>query len=288
MKNYSNVDSNMIKRIILPRSKLSRKGENGITLIVGGSRMYHGAPLLSSIAALRSGTDLVYTAIPKINLSSSRNFSADLIFVPFPDDKLTSGAVKRLLNTIPKKIGAAGIGMGLSFSKSQSLLALINGLIKQDVRLLVDAGALIPAILSDIINTKTVITPHAGEFKRLFGVLPTGDLDEQLKLVTKMAKEYGLIITLKGFWNIVTDGDQTFVTQRTTPAMTVGGTGDILSGLVAGYLTKYDPIHACILGLYFNGIAALNIFYKVGLHMAASDLLTELPNVMRDFDLISD
>ena len=58
MKNYSNVDSNMIKRIILPRSKLSRKGENGITLIVGGSRMYHGAPLLSSIAALRSGFPL--------------------------------------------------------------------------------------------------------------------------------------------------------------------------------------------------------------------------------------
>lgn len=288
MKNYSTVNSNIIKRIILPRSKLSRKGENGITLIVGGSRIYHGAPLLSSIAALRSGTDLVYTAIPKINLSSSRNFSADLIFIPFPDDKLTSGAVKRLLNTIPKKIDAAGIGMGLNFSKSQSLLALINGLIKQDVRLLVDAGALIPEILSDIVNTKTVITPHAGEFKRLFGVLPTGVLPEQLKLVAKMAKEHGLVITLKGFWNIVSDGDQTFVTQRTTPAMTVGGTGDILSGLVAGYLTKYDSIHACILGLYFNGMAALNIFNKVGLHMVASDLLAELPNVMRDFDIISD
>ena len=288
MQNYSAVDSNLVKSIILPRSKLSRKGENGITLIVGGNRIYHGAPLLSSIAALRSGTDLVYTAIPKINLSSSRNFSADLIFVPFPDDKLTSGAVRRLLNMIPKKIDAAGIGMGLSFSKSQSLLTLINGLLQQEVRLIVDAGALVPEILNDITNTKTVVTPHAGEFKRLFGILPTGELDEQLKLVTKFAKEYGLVIALKGFWNIVSDGDQTFVTQRTTPAMTVGGTGDILSGLVAGYLTKYDSIHACILGLYFNGMAGLNIFNRMGLHMVASDLLDELPYVMKAFDKISD
>lgn len=288
MKNYSIIDSDLVKRIILPRSKLSRKGENGIILIVGGSRIYHGAPLLSSIAALRSGTDLVYTAIPKINLTSSRNFSADLIFIPFPDDKLTSGAVRRLLNTIPKKMDAAGIGMGLSFSKSQSLLALIDGLIKQDARLLIDAGALIPEILNDIMNTRTVITPHAGEFKRLFGDLPTGSLDEQISLVAKMAKEYGLVITLKGFWNIITDGDQTYVNQRTTPAMTVGGTGDILSGLVTGYLSKYDPIQSCILGLYFNGLAALNIHNMLGLHMVASDLLKELPIVMREFDKISD
>jgi ADP-dependent NAD(P)H-hydrate dehydratase len=288
MKPYSSVDSNLIREIILPRSKLSRKGENGITLIVGGSRIYHGAPLLSSIAALRSGTDLVYTAIPKINLSSSRNFSADLIFLPFPDDKLTSGSVRRLLNSIPKKIDAAGIGMGLSFSKPSFLLTLINGLTQQDVRLLIDAGALIPEILKEIINTETVITPHAGEFKRLFGQLPTTDLNEQIKLVTKMAKEYGLIITLKGFWNIVSDGEKVYVIQRTTPSMTVGGTGDILSGLVAGYLTKYEPVHACILGLYFNGIAGLNLYGKVGLHMTASDLLSELPVVMKDYDVISD
>ena len=85
MKTYSSVDSGLVREIIIPRNKLSRKGENGVTLIVGGSRLYHGAPLLSSLAALRSGTDLVYTSIPKINLASSRNFSPDLIFVPFPD-----------------------------------------------------------------------------------------------------------------------------------------------------------------------------------------------------------
>lgn len=288
MKTYANVDPNLIQKIILPRSKLSRKGENGITLIVGGSRLYHGAPLLSSLAALRSGNDLVYTAIPKINLSASRNFSLDLIFIPFPDDKLTNGAVRRLLNSVPKKIDAAAVGMGLNFSKPQALLSLITTLNQQDVRLLIDAGGLIPNILQKIVNTKTVLTPHPGEFKRLFGELPTGDLESQIKLVKRFAKEYGLVIILKGFWNIVTDGHEVYVIPRSTPSLTVGGTGDILSGLVTGYLTKYNPIHACILGLYFNGVAGLNIYNKIGLHMVASDLLSELPFVMKEYDKISD
>src|SRR5215218_6483377 len=113
MPNFITVDNNFVKKTVKPRYVQSRKGDNGLVLIVGGSRIYHGAPLLSSLAALRSGTDLVYTAIPKINLISSRIFSPDLIILPFPDDKLTTGSVRRLLNTIPKRIDAAAIGMGL-------------------------------------------------------------------------------------------------------------------------------------------------------------------------------
>src|ERR1044071_6380356 len=129
MKDYSLVDDELIRRIVKPRNILSRKGENGIALVVGGSRLYHGAPLLSSLAALRSGTDLVYTAIPKVNLISSRMYSPDLIILPFPDDKLTNGSVRRLINNLPKKIDAAGIGMGLNTSKSQPLILLIQQLL---------------------------------------------------------------------------------------------------------------------------------------------------------------
>ena len=68
--------------------------------------------------------------------------------------------------------------------------------------------------------------------------------------------------------------------------MTVGGTGDVLSGLVAGYMAKYNPLNECILGLYFNGLAGLNLYNKIGLHMIASDLLSELPLVMKDYDCV--
>ncbi|HET6590868.1 MAG TPA: NAD(P)H-hydrate dehydratase [Candidatus Nitrosocosmicus sp.] len=286
MKSYSNVDSDLIKKFILPREVTSRKGDNGITLIVGGSRIYHGAPLLASMAALRSGVDLVYTAVPKINIIPSRNFSADLILIPFPDDKLTAGAVHRLLKSIPKKIQSAAIGMGLNNAKPQALSSLIQGLLNQDVKLIVDAGALIPEILNQITNSQVIVTPHAGEFKRLFGLTIPEKLKDQIEIVSDTAKEFGITVTLKGYWNIVSDGENVFVMQRTTPAMTVGGTGDILSGLIAGYLTKYDPIVASIMGLFFNGTAALNVYAKSGLHMVSSDLLVELPFVMKEFDIL--
>lgn len=286
MKSYSNVDSDLIKKFILPREVTSRKGDNGITLIVGGSRIYHGAPLLASMAALRSGVDLVYTAVPKINIIPSRNFSADLILIPFPDDKLTAGAVHRLLKSIPKKIQSAAIGMGLNNAKPQALSSLIQGLLNQDVKLIVDAGALIPEILNQITNSQVVVTPHAGEFKRMFGLTIPEKLNDQIEIVSDTAKEFGITVTLKGYWNIVSDGETVFVMQRTTPAMTVGGTGDILSGLIAGYLTKYDPVVASIMGLFFNGTAALNVYEKTGLHMVSSDLLVELPFVMKEFDIL--
>jgi ADP-dependent NAD(P)H-hydrate dehydratase len=287
MKDYSLVDDELIRRIVKPRNILSRKGENGIALVVGGSRLYHGAPLLSSLAALRSGTDLVYTAIPKINLISSRIFSPDLIILPFPDDKLTNGSVRRLINSLPKKIDAAAIGMGLNMSKSQPLSLLIRELLADNSHLVIDAGALHPEILPHITNNDTIVTPHAGEFKRLFGDEPTTKLTEQIKLVSRKAKEFGLTIVLKGYQNIVSDGVSTFVLKRTTPSMTVGGTGDILSGLITGFRTKYESLNSSLLGLFFNGKAALRLSNKIGLHMLASDLLTELPFVMKEYDTIN-
>jgi ADP-dependent NAD(P)H-hydrate dehydratase len=287
MKDYSLIDDELIRRIVKPRNILSRKGENGIALVVGGSRLYHGAPLLSSLAALRSGTDLVYTAIPKINLISSRIFSPDLIILPFPDDKLTNGSVRRLINSLPKKIDAAAIGMGLNMSKSQPLSLLIRELLADNSHLVIDAGAIHPEILPHITNNDTIVTPHAGEFKRLFGDEPTTKLTEQIKLVSRKAKEFGLTIVLKGYQNIVSDGVSTFVLKRTTPSMTVGGTGDILSGLITGFRTKYESLNSSLLGLFFNGKAALRLSNKIGLHMLASDLLTELPFVMKEYDTIN-
>ncbi len=286
MPNFITVDNAFIKKIVKPRSIQSRKGDNGIVLIVGGSRIYHGAPLLSSIAALISGTDLVYTAIPKINLVSSKMFSPNLIFIPLPDDKLTMGSSRKLLSSMPKKVHSASIGMGLGISKTSSLCFLIRKLLEDKTCLILDASSLIPDVLNEIINTKTVVTPHAGEFKRMFGQDPGQTKSEQISIVEKNAKEHGIVIVLKGYWNIVSDGDQISVMERTTPSMTVGGTGDVLSGLISGFLTKNNPFESSVLGLFFNGKAGFNLYSKFGLHLMASDLLKELPLVMREFDSI--
>ncbi len=280
------VNDNYINKFIIPRRIQSRKGENGIVLILGGSRIYHGAPILSSLAALKSGIDLVYTAIPKINISASRSMSPDLIFLPLPDDKLTMGSAHKLFSLLPKKVQSAGIGMGMSITKTESLCYLIRKLLEDKTNLILDASSLIPAVLPEIINTKSIVTPHAGEFKRLFGESAGLSRSEQISNVICKSKEYGIVIVLKGYWNIISDGDNVTVIDRTTPAMTIGGTGDILSGLIAGFLTKNNPFESSILGLYFNGLAGLKLFDKYGLHIVASDLLNELPIVMKSYDKI--
>jgi ADP-dependent NAD(P)H-hydrate dehydratase len=284
---FVSIDEDYIKKIIKPRNIQSRKGDNGNVLIIGGSRIYHGAPLLSSIAALISGTDLVYTAIPKINLISSRTFSPNLIFLPLPDDKLTMGSSRKLLSIMPKKVHSSAIGMGLGISKMNSLCFLINKLLEDKTRLLLDASSLVPDILKEIINTKSVVTPHAGEFKRLFNIDVLQSKDDQINVVIKKAREYGIVVVLKGYWNIVSDGERVCVIERTTPSMTVGGIGDILSGLISGFLTKNDSFESSILGLFFNGLAGLNLHNKLGLHLMASNFLEELPLVMKNFDRIN-
>lgn len=284
------VTPKLVKDLIVPRIATSRKGDNGIVLVVGGSRIYHGAPILASIAALRSGTDLVFTAVPKSNIIAVRAYSPDLIALPLPDDKLTTGLVNRLMAMLPKKPHAAAIGMGLSIAKPEALVSLIRQLRNAEIKLLLDASALIPEILREIAGTGTIVTPHAGEYNRLFEKHPGTNEDVQTSTVQTAAKDHGITIVLKGSVNIISDGvgENTAVIRRTTPAMTVGGMGDILSGLTVGLLTKYSSFNASILGVFLNGVAAGLAYERVGLHMVATDVVEDLPNAMKPFDLIRD
>jgi len=284
------VTPKLVKDLIVPRIATSRKGDNGIVLVVGGSRIYHGAPILASIAALRSGTDLVFTAVPKSNIMAVRAYSPDIIALPLPDDKLTSGLVNRLMAMLPKKPHTAAIGMGMSIAKPEALVSLIRQLRNAEIKLLLDASALIPEILREIAGTGTIVTPHAGEYKRLFEKHPGTNEDVQTSTVQTAAKDYGITIVLKGSVNIISDGvsEHTAVIKRSTPAMTVGGMGDILSGLTVGLLTKYCSFNASILGVFLNGLAASLAYERVGLHMVATDVIEDLSNAMKPFDLIKD
>ena len=288
MANITTVTAKLVKNLVVPRIVTSRKGDNGIVLIVGGSRIYHGAPVLASIAALRAGTDLVFTAIPRSNIIPVRAYSPDFIVLPLPDDKLTIGVTNRIMALLPKKPDAAAIGMGMSIAKPEALVSLIRQLRKDNVKLLLDASALIPEILGEISGTGTIVTPHRGEYNRLFGKNNDTNEDVQVSAVQTLAKHYGITIVLKGSINIISDGvsENVATIRRSTPAMTVGGMGDILSGLTAGLLTKYSSFNASLLGVYLNGIAASLAYKKVGLHMLATDVIGELPNAMKPFDLI--
>ena len=276
-----------IENFIAPRKSTSRKGENGIVLVVGGSYIYHGAPILSSLAALRSGTDLVYTSVPKINVASTRSISPNLIVIPLVDQKLTLGAVKKLVGALPRNLHSATIGMGLAIQEKNSLLHLVKSLLDRDVRLSLDASALIPEVLPILANKNVVVPPHAGEFKRLSGEILSDSTSERINLVEQNALKYGITILLKGPTDVISDGNMTYLCEKNTPAMTVGGTGDVLSGLVAGLLSNNrNCLESAAAASFICSLAGKEIQSKLGLHITSMDLIDELPNVMKPFDKI--
>ena len=281
------LSASTIENFITARKSTSRKGENGIVLVVGGSYIYHGAPILSSLAALRSGTDLVYTSVPKINVASTRSISPNLIVIPLVDQKLTLGAVKKLVGALPRNLHSATIGMGLAIQEKNSLLHLVKSLLDRDVRLSLDASALIPEVLPILANKNVVVTPHSGEFKRLFGDVPSDSKNERIKLVEKYALDNAVTILLKGPTDIISNGDTTYLCEKNTPAMTVGGTGDVLSGLVAGLLSQNrNSLESAAAASFICSLAGKEVQEKLGLHMTSMDLIDSIPNVMKPFDKI--
>lgn len=286
MSSVTTIDPDFLKTFIIPRLLDSRKGDNGTVLIVGGNRIYHGAPILASLSVLRSGADLVYTAVPRSNIIPVRSSSPNIIVLPLADDKLTVGSANRLLAMLPKKPDAAAIGMGLTLAKKEALLTLVKGLQSIGTKLVLDASALIPSILTQIDNTETIVTPHSGEFKRIFGKVVGDTKDERISNVHKTAKLHGITILLKGWIDIVSSSERVAVNTTHNSGMTVGGTGDVLSGLVSGLFSKYSPFEAAVLGVFINGSAGNLALKKLGLHLVATDLISNIPDAMKPFDLV--
>lgn len=286
MSTYKIIDEETVASIIPARRKNSRKGENGVVLAVGGSWMYHGAPFLVAMAAYRTGVDLAYLAVPEPLVDPIRAMSPALIVIPLPDYRLTKRSVNKLLKKLPQ-INAAAIGPGLSIAKEEALLELVKELLALNAGVVLDASALIPQVLKVIQGKRVILTPHAGEFKRLFGEQPPQDLDGRISLTIEKAKEYNVTILLKGPTDIITDGNETYINTTGNAAMTVGGTGDVLTGITAGLLTKIQsPTKCAAAAAYINGKCGDIAHQQLGLHILPTDIIDLIPKVMKTMDKI--
>jgi NAD(P)H-hydrate epimerase len=282
------INEQLLTSLIPPRRRNSRKGENGVVLVVGGSNIYHGAPYLSSAAALISGVDLVYTAVPRIISGSIRSLDPNLIVYPLSDGKLTRGSANRLLRWLPT-LNAAVIGPGMGRQDPSGMIALVKELSSRGVALVLDADALQEPVVAASRNTVCVITPHAGEFRRITAVELPDDLNEKGKAIMNSARKLGVTVLLKGMVDIVSDGNSLLFNRSGSAAMTVGGTGDVLAGLTGGILARNrDPLKAAAGSCYINGKAGEHAAEKLGLHLRATDLLDAIPHVMKSFDSLVD
>ena len=266
--------------------KQSHKGDNGSVLIVGGGP-YIGAPALSGMAALRTGADLVFIATPKRSWQSIASFSPNLIVKDLNSDFLTPGDIPTIRELF-SKCDAAIIGPGLGTLKEteDAIVKIVKLVIEQNKPLVIDADAIKPIgeHLSLIKNSKTVVTPHAGEFKKLTGIELSQDGNSKIKTTNEWAKKFGIAIFLKGYIDILSNGRKTKLNKVHNEAMTVGGTGDVLAGIIGALLSKgVEPFNAIRIAAFLNGEAGNEAFKKKSYGLLATDIIEEIPNILKRY-----
>lgn len=288
MMESKKVTRELVASLFPVRAKNSRKGDNGVVAVVGGSTFYHGAPFLAAVSAQRAGVDLVYLAVPRTISTPIRAFCPDIIVIPLPDAKLTTGSVDKLLKWLPR-VDTVVFGPGLGKQKTDGMKKFAKEVVlSMKVKLLLDADALNREVVEICKGHDVTITPHAGEFLRVFGKELPSEYSERPEFVRKVAEESEVTILLKGPVDIISDGKESYSSSTGTPAMTVGGTGDVLAGLVGGFMALgLKTLDAAIVGAFCNGYAGEKVASRLGFHMTALDLVNELPLVLKDFDKLS-
>ncbi|HUI86694.1 MAG TPA: NAD(P)H-hydrate dehydratase [Nitrososphaerales archaeon] len=279
-----NLDESFVEKAMPVRKAAAHKRMNGTVCVVGGSRLYHGAPYLCASGAMRAGVDLVYVAVPSVIAAPIRSLSPDLIVVPLPDGKLTRGNVTKIM-AWAKNIDCYAVGPGLGAQNPEEVASAVNRLKGESRSIVIDADALRPSILPHLKNARAVVTPHSGEFERLFSTTLPAETEGRAQIAAAKAKEAGVTVLLKGPTDVITDGERVALNNAHSPAMTVGGTGDVLTGVTAGLLAKgAEPFDAACLAAFINGSAGLLAAKEYGLHITASDVVNRIANVMKRFD----
>jgi NAD(P)H-hydrate epimerase len=268
-----------------PRPSESHKGDFGRLLVIGGSETYSGAPTLVTLAALRTGVDLAYLAAPEETAYAISSMCPDLITIKLEGKHLNSGdmpVLKKYIETVDAV--AMGPGLGLHAETKKAVKAIIEAVEDAGKPLLLDADGLKAfAEFERKLKIPLVLTPHAGEYAILAGKKLPEDLKAKVAEVQKTAAKLGAVILLKGAVDVVADGKRFKLNFTGNPGMTVGGTGDVLSGVVGAFLAqKVDPFEAAVAGAFVNGAAGDFVFEEKGYHMVASDLIDWIPRVLND------
>ena len=244
------------------------KGTFGRVLIVAGSRGMSGAACLSGVAALRGGAGLVFLAVPEGILSVVAGYEPSYLTIPLPED--TDGRIKEqakeLLASHAESADAIACGPGLG--QSEELASLVRWLYTSVPKFLVlDADALnllakTPEILkqqpqAETGNIPRILTPHPGEFSRLTGRSIQEIQKDRESIACEFAQTHGVVLVLKGPNTIITDGERLADNTTGNSGLATGGSGDVLTGLIAAVLGQGMPaFDAAHFAVHLHGLAA--------------------------------
>ena len=268
------------------RAPSSHKGTFGSLLNIAGSLRYFGAAALSTRAALRTGAGLTALAAPRSVITAIAGMIPESTFLPLPEtpDGFIGDGAEDILGEMLPKISAVMLGCGLG--NSENTRKLTEFVIRNAVcPIIIDADG-INSISKNINVLKertgaTIITPHPMEFSRVSGLMVDEIERDRIAAAVRFAKEYGVIVVLKGANTVITDGSRTAVNTSGDPSLAKGGSGDALCGMIGGMIAQGgDPFYAAADVVYCHGFAAEWVSADMPQAcVLASDIIEVLPQV---------
>jgi len=274
------IEKQDIKELLKPRNRFGHKGNYGHALITGGCKGMMGASILAAKSCLRTGAGLVTALIPDTGYS--------ILQTAIPEVMVISDCGVDHLSVVPdiSRFSAIGIGTGMGVNEMTSgFLEEFLSVVKAPVVLDADALNIIAQneALKGKIPEGSVLTPHPGEFDRLFGKSESGF--ERLNILREKAKELQLYIVLKGRHTaIATPKGTVYFNSTGNSGMATAGSGDVLTGMITSLLAQgYEPLDACLTGVFVHGIAG---DIGAGIHglrsLIAGDIIDNIGNAFKN------
>jgi len=271
-----------VHRLLPDRNPEGHKGTFGKLLLLCGSRGYTGAAYLAAMGALRCGAGLVFLAAPETVYPIEAVKLTEPVVFPVPDREgmYSQEAVAVIRERLPD-MDAVLIGCGMG--KSPGTFAVLEAVLKEAVcPVIVDAdGINLLYGHMDLLRGRscpTILTPHEGEFKRIWSLGP-----DRMDSVRELAAYSGAVVLLKGHRTCITDGVCSYRNFTGNPGMATGGSGDVLAGMIAGLLGQgIAPLEAAACGAWLHGAAGDICAAEMGQYaMLPTDMLSTLPRLLK-------
>ena len=272
-----------VLKILPDRDAYAHKGDFGKILLLCGSRGYTGAAALAAMGALRSGAGLVYLGVPECIYQIEAMKHTEPIVFPLPDQDgcFSCDAIAAVMDRLTD-MDAVLIGPGMGRSEGTRQLT-VEVLAKYKGPVVLDAdGINVLFAHKDILRGRTsptILTPHEGEFERFTAAA----INERVSAAKELALDLGVIVLLKGNNTVITDGYSCYINLTGNPGMAVGGSGDVLSGIIVSLVGQgIEPLKAAACGAWLHGAAGDQCEQKLGQYgMLPTDMLGELPRLMK-------
>lgn len=273
----------LVLSLLPDRNPWGHKGNFGKLLLLCGSRGYTGAAFFAAMGALRSGAGLVFLGVPESIYGIEAVKLNEPVIFPLPDagGRLSADAVPEILTRLPQ-MDAVLVGPGLG--QSEGTLAVVRAVLeKAECPVIVDAdGINVLSAHRDLLRGRkspTILTPHDGEFARLGGVIG----EDRMSAAAALAEELGCTVLLKGHETCITDGVNGYINPTGNPGMAVGGSGDVLAGVITALLgAGLPPLEAAACGAWLHGAAGDRCAAELGQYgMLPTDMLSALPRLMK-------